>query len=450
MAVSIAAGDTSGAKGPYTKNLTKLENQIVRFEKEQEHYEEALLEKDLLIKSQTNKIRELSEQAQQVTLELKSERERLDELLHQWEDTNRELRQALEMAKANCGIYQRRANKYQEENRLLELELGELKLQYDGVIAQLCSLERVVAEAPADCGLGGDMLDEAPASAVSQMGMLDIWIQESGTTVGADELHSHNNHTTHNNTHCKSANTNNDNDNNSANVNTVNINVDYSGAESDEDFPTFDEDQDLQERLFNDVIETDESVHEQGNHSSFLAEEMADSYKQYIRKLELENEMLLRQNRGLIRRCEELHIQSGLTAKYDIIRSASAGNKDAGYSEYGSKRSVSFHMTLPRLGQGEPLQLWNADPVRPSTTFTASHAGEYTEFFPATGICGLKWHTFVPKNAMDVLIFQRALSQVKGSGSVGARAPPRTAPQASTSGNSQITGQLGQYVTCVD
>lgn len=111
----------------YCKSLIKLENQLVIFEKEQEHYEEDLLAKDLLIKSQTNKIRELNEQAQRLTTDLNLERKKLDLFLIQWEETSSEMRHNLQQTNKSYLHYRKKAHFLKETNHDLIMEMATLK-----------------------------------------------------------------------------------------------------------------------------------------------------------------------------------------------------------------------------------------------------------------------------------------------------------------------------------
>ncbi|AMD22097.1 HGL243Cp [Eremothecium sinecaudum] len=132
----------------YCKSLTKLENQIVLFEKEQEHYEEALLAKDLLIESQTNKIRELGDQVQRLALHLNTERGKLDLLLEQWEDTLHELNRALKQSRSSSHNFQQRALTAEKANRDLLAEVAILREKNEQLVRQLSCTGPVQTQEP--------------------------------------------------------------------------------------------------------------------------------------------------------------------------------------------------------------------------------------------------------------------------------------------------------------
>ncbi|AET37381.1 uncharacterized protein Ecym_1128 [Eremothecium cymbalariae DBVPG len=421
-------GGIRGSRLPYSKSLTKLENQIVLFEKEQEHYEEALLEKDLLIKSQTNKIRELSEQTQRLNSEINNERDRLDELIQQWEEINRALKKKLEVAKNSCHVYQRRAMKIKEENKLLEMELNELKGQNASLICRLNSYEKN----PLACQtLGSHTRTEVSSLRLKHedscaQSLVDLVDPLKGDQFDVEQEHEE---------------------------------CDGCDKCDNKEFPTFHEDEENQYSVFNNELESsDTSSMDEGTTSSFLGDEMVNTYQQKIRQLEFENELLTHQNHDLIR---QLNFSKNykLTEKDSgsIMRSTSLTyQKNSAMASLHPKRSISYQLPLPPVMSnviaGDDLSNYDSKSTTSGSSriLTGCKAKTHTDLFSAAGFCGLRWHTLVPKNAMEVLIFQRALSQLQEVTSFSPNLEDLT-PVASDAPDFQsTTPQLNAHTTCID
>lgn len=109
------------------KTVTRLENRVIHFKKEQNQYEQQLLERDLIIQKKITAIDRLTKKLKALETSLELEKSHLKLTESQCNQQINELKRILKVTNDQCGILQVRVLAVEDELKLKEMEIYELK-----------------------------------------------------------------------------------------------------------------------------------------------------------------------------------------------------------------------------------------------------------------------------------------------------------------------------------